>query len=45
MKLNLCEVIVSPHPFYLGVSFLEHIVELSKSKYARNIVKKFLMYG
>uniref|UniRef100_A0A672S2S9 PUM-HD domain-containing protein n=1 Tax=Sinocyclocheilus grahami TaxID=75366 RepID=A0A672S2S9_SINGR len=23
----------------------EHIVELSKSKYARNIVKKFLMYG
>lgn len=25
--------------------FLEHIVELSKSKYARNIVKKFLMYG
>lgn len=23
----------------------EHIVDLSKSKYARNIVKKFLMYG
>ncbi|XP_036385117.1 pumilio homolog 3 [Megalops cyprinoides] len=23
----------------------DHIVELSKSKYARNIVKKFLMYG
>ncbi|KAF4081821.1 hypothetical protein AMELA_G00144810 [Ameiurus melas] len=23
----------------------EHMVELSKSKYARNIVKKFLMYG
>ncbi|RXM96404.1 Pumilio domain-containing protein KIAA0020 [Acipenser ruthenus] len=23
----------------------EHLVELSKSKYARNIVKKFLMYG
>ncbi|XP_043107055.1 pumilio homolog 3 [Puntigrus tetrazona] len=23
----------------------EHIVELSKSKYAKNIVKKFLMYG
>ncbi len=31
---------------FTGVfSFLEHIVELSKSKYARNIVKKFLMYG
>ncbi|XP_029469187.1 pumilio homolog 3 [Rhinatrema bivittatum] len=23
----------------------EHLIELSKSKYARNIVKKFLMYG
>lgn len=34
---------------YIFFSFVtlcpDHMVELSKSKYARNIVKKFLMYG
>ncbi|XP_016391659.1 pumilio homolog 3-like [Sinocyclocheilus rhinocerous] len=29
----------------MKLNLCEHLVELSKSKYARNIVKKFLMYG